>query len=48
MELRLKEEYNYKDDIPKENYNLQRHLAFYQQGSYKRMMVMSIVLPTQL
>ena len=28
MELRLKEEYNYKDDIPKENYNLQRHLAF--------------------
>ena len=37
-----------KDDIPKENYNLQSHLAFYQQGSYKRMMVMSIVFPTQL
>ena len=37
-----------KGDIPKENYNLQPHLAFYQQGSYKRMMVMSIVFPTQL
>ena len=37
-----------KDDIPKENYNLQPHLAFYQQGSYTRIVVMSIILPTQL
>ena len=37
-----------KDDIPKENYNLQPHLTFYQQGSYTRIVVMSIILPTQL
>ena len=37
-----------KDDIPKENYDLQPHLAFYQQGSYTRIVVMSIILPTQL
>ena len=37
-----------KDDIPKEKYNLQPHLAFYQQGSYTRIVVMSIILPTQL
>ena len=37
-----------KDDIPKENYNLQPHLAFYQQGSYTRIVVMSIILRTQL
>ena len=37
-----------KDNIPKENYNLQPHLAFYQQGSYTRIVVMSIILPTQL
>ena len=36
------------DEIPKENYNLQPHLAFYQQGSYTRIVVMSIILPTQL
>ena len=37
-----------KDDIPKEKCNLQPHLAFYQQGSYTRIVVMSIILPTQL
>ena len=35
-----------KDDIPNKNYNLQPHLAFYQQGSYTRIVVMSIILPT--
>ena len=47
-----------KDDIPKENTNLrelipprlhlQPQLAFYQQGSYTRVTVMSIILRTQL
>ena len=35
-----------KDNIPNETYNLQPHLAFYQQGSYTRIVVMSIILPT--